>query len=168
MIMKTLYCAPCNIDTCPSKNERKTLHTNNIIYIIYNSQKGILVFLLHSTEMAEIYQKASTQVKELIKICLQHSRASVYRYARKKLSSEQQQNCKCFNKGRPPSVSVRDHQKLLRSLTKLQDNEGVFTYGRMAKHAGVLENLSRRAVRRVPNKEGYFYLQAHKKGLLLR
>lgn len=88
MIMKTLYCAPCNIDTCPFKNERKTLHTNNIIYIIYNSQKGILVFLLHSTEMAEIYQKASTQVKELIKICLQHSRASVYRYARKKLSSE--------------------------------------------------------------------------------
>ena len=43
---------------------------------------------LHTTETAALYQKAGTQVKELIKINSQHSRASIYRHAKKKLSSE--------------------------------------------------------------------------------
>ena len=145
-----------------------TKQNKTMVTKMSSNKKGSLVSFRHSAEMAALHQKAGTHVKELIKMYPQYSRASIYRHAKKKLCTEPPQDRRRFNKGRPTKVSVRDHRQILRSLTKLRATEGVFISGRIATHAGVSEHLSRRTVRRVLNKEGYFYLQARKKGLLSR
>ena len=104
------------------------------------NKKGNLVSVPHSAEMTTVHRKASIQVKELIKMYPQYSRASIYRHAKKKLSAEQPQDRQHFDKGRPLKISVRDHPQILRSLTKLPDTEGVFTSGRIVTHAGVSEH----------------------------
>ena len=93
-----------------------TKQNNTIITKVSSNKKGSLVSFWHSAEMAPLHQKAGTQVKELIKRYLQHSRTSIYRHAKKKLSTKSPQDHWHFNKGRPNKVSVRDHQQILKSL----------------------------------------------------
>ena len=47
------------------------------------NKKGNLVSVPHSAEMTTVHRKASIQVKELIKMYPQYSRASIYRHAKK-------------------------------------------------------------------------------------
>ena len=47
------------------------------------NKKVSLVSVPHSAEMAAVHRKASIQVKELIKMYPQYSRASIYRHAKK-------------------------------------------------------------------------------------
>ena len=63
---------------------------------------------------------------------------------------------------------MSDQQQILRSLTKLKDTEILFTSVRIATYAEVSMHLLRCTVRRVLNKERYFYMQARKKELLSR
>ena len=72
---------------------------------VSSNKKGSLVSV-------RLHQKACTQVKELIKMYPQHSRASIYKHAKKKLSAEPPQDCWHFDNRRLPKISVRDYQQL--------------------------------------------------------
>ena len=76
---------------------------------VSKNKKESLVSVQHSAEMAKVHRKASIQVKVLIKMYPQYSRASIYRHAKKKLSAEPPLDCQHFDKGKPPKISVRDH-----------------------------------------------------------
>lgn len=69
--------------------------------------------------------------------------------------------------GRPKKINMRQERALLRSLTKLRRAEGGFTSRRIMKETGISPTVvSDRTVRRVLNKNGYYLLQARKKGLM--
>ena len=70
-------------------------------------------------------------------------------------------------RGRPRKLSSREERLLIRALHKLRRTEGNFTVKRLMNEANILvSNASVRTVARFLNSQGYFYLQARKKGLL--
>ena len=71
--------------------------------------------------------------------------------------------------GRPRKLSNRDKRALIRALLWLRENEGRYTIKRVMEQAGFTEaHLSERSVSRYLNSQGYFSLQARKKGLMSR
>ena len=98
----------------------------------------------HSAGMAAVHQKAGAQVKEVIKMYLQYSKESIFRYTKRKFSAKRSEDHRRLSKGRPPKVSVRDHRQILSLLTKLPNTEEVFTSGSKTIHACVSERFSLR------------------------
>lgn len=69
--------------------------------------------------------------------------------------------------GRPRKGSERTERKILRSIPKLRLKEGTFSVKRLIQFAGVADmNVSVRTVQRLLNRNGYYFLQARKKGLM--
>lgn len=69
--------------------------------------------------------------------------------------------------GRPAKLDLRTRRKILRALTRLRTKEGTFSVKRLIQVAGLNHiNVSTRTVQRCLNQNGYFYLQARKKGLM--
>ena len=70
--------------------------------------------------------------------------------------------------GRKRSLSYRQERILIRNVKRLREEEGGFSSKRLMKVSGLsLSKLSDRTVRRCLNRNGYHFLQARKKGLLL-
>ena len=73
---------------------------------------------------------------------------------------------KAFNSvGRPQKLSKRYRRRLLRLVYTLRDQDPNWTVKRLMSRADIT-GVSRRTVSRFLNKQGFYYLQARKKGLL--
>ena len=107
-------------------------------------------------------------VRKIADIC-NVSPSSVLRICREKLGKK-----KCpktpsnrTTRGRPKTLSARQERQLLRCLVALRNEEGNFNAKEVLEKAGLsIADVSVCTVTRFLNKEGYFYLQARKKGLL--
>lgn len=72
-----------------------------------------------------------------------------------------------LRRGRPRKLTNRQGRLILRCMVNLRSEEGNFSAKRIMERAGVSNsNVSVRTVTRFLNENGYFYLQARKKGLL--
>ena len=64
-------------------------------------------------------------------------------------------------------LSARDGTQLVRAIQALPEKEGNFLCQRIMQEAGIsVKDVSVRTVSRFLNSQGYYYLQAHKKGVL--
>ena len=71
--------------------------------------------------------------------------------------------------GRPKKLTTRDERHLLRCIPVLREEEGNFCTKRLMQRAGLSKKkVSDRTVRRCLNENGYYYLQARKKGLMTK
>lgn len=68
-------------------------------------------------------------------------------------------------RGRPRKLSERERRNLKRALLYLREVEGNFSIKRLMHQAGI-HHVSESTVSRFLHSEGYFYLQARKKGLI--
>lgn len=69
--------------------------------------------------------------------------------------------------GRPRKLSLRKERHILRTLSSLRHKEGKFTSIRLMARAGISsKHVSNRTIRRFLQRDGYYFLQARKKGLL--
>ena len=69
--------------------------------------------------------------------------------------------------GRPRKINQRTERKIIRAIPKLRLKEGTFSVKRLLHFAGVTHlNVSVRTVQRMLNRNGFFFLQARKKGLM--
>ena len=70
-------------------------------------------------------------------------------------------------RGRPRKLTPRDARQLRRTISTLREQEGGFTVQRLMKQANIEQkNVSPCTVNRNLNEQGYYCLQARKKGLL--
>ena len=70
-------------------------------------------------------------------------------------------------RGRPRKLNARQERKLRRSIQTLRQREGNFTIKRLMENSCISRNdVSESTISRFLNREGYYYLQARKKGLL--
>ena len=107
-------------------------------------------------------------VRKIADLC-NVSPSSVLRICREKFGKE-----KCpktpsnrTTRGRPKKLNSRQERHLLRCLVALRSEQGNFNAKQVMEKAGLsIADVSVRTVTRFLNKEGYFYLQARKKGLL--
>ena len=118
------------------------------------------------------YIKYLTQVKKLsIKDIARQcrvSRATIYRIKMDKIIDRDQRKewSRDFG-GRPRKLSLREERRTLRALSSLRHEEGNFTSIRLMARAGISpKHVSNRTIRRFLQREGYYFLQARKKGLL--
>lgn len=94
------------------------------------------------------------------------SRASVYRLKKEDYSG-QVKRARNNVGGRPRKLTKRDERKLLRAMMTLRKEEGQFSSCRLMERAGIGKDaVSNRTIRRVLRRNGFFYLQARKKGLM--
>lgn len=130
-------------------------------------------------------RKTTTEERELIRFLYMEKRyslreiagkvgrsaATVMRVLKESHSASRQSrthaNVTYKRRGRPRKLSSREERLLIRALHKLRRTEGNFTVKRLMNEANILvSNASVRTVARFLNSQGYFYLQARKKGLL--
>ena len=72
-----------------------------------------------------------------------------------------------IRRGPPVKLSARNGKQLVRAIQGLREKEGNFSCQRIMQEAGTsVKDVSVRTVSRFLNSQGYYYLQAHKKGVL--
>lgn len=105
-------------------------------------------------------------VRKVAEIC-GVSRGSVLRIAQE--SRESRRSRKTLKKGRPRKLTDRQRRLIIRSVSTLRNEEGNFSAKRIMEKSGIDNGeVSVRTVTRLLNENGFFYLQARKKGLLMR
>lgn len=105
-------------------------------------------------------------VRKVADIC-DVSRGSVLRIAQE--SRESKRSRKTLKKGRPRKLTDRQRRLIIRSVSTLRNEEGNFSAKRIMEKSGIDNGeVSVRTVTRLLNENGFFYLQARKKGLLMR
>ena len=90
------------------------------------------------------------------------SKTSVQRMvsAKNKMPENRRQFC-----GRKKKLTPEQEALILRSILELRNEEGSFSSRRLMERTGI-RHVTDRIVRRLLNRNGYFFLQARKKGLL--
>ena len=94
------------------------------------------------------------------------SRATVWRISKMDMSSNRCNKMRREARGRPRKLNKRQERKLRRSIQILREQEGNFTIKRLMENTCICRKDS--TISRFLNKEGYYYLQARKKGLLTK
>lgn len=75
--------------------------------------------------------------------------------------------CVQLKTGRPRKIQERAERLLIRTLKKIRATNVNFTVKQLVRESGMtLQQASQRTFSRCLNKNGYYYLQARKKGLL--
>ena len=106
-------------------------------------------------------------IKDIARQCCV-SPATVYRIKKDKIiDCDQRKELSRDFGGRPRKLSLRDERSILRTSSSLRHVEGNFTSIRLMVRAGISpKHVSNRTIRRFLQREGYYFLQARKKGLL--
>ena len=109
------------------------------------------------------YIKLSKGLKSASNLCRETnvSRAHIYRLWNSNI--DKQEKIKCG--GRPPKIQARTERQLLRMIPKMRDVNNNWTVNHLMQLADV-SHVHRCTVSRVLNRNGYWSLQARKKGLL--
>ena len=92
----------------------------------------------------------------------------VYRLKKDEIiDGDQRKECNRDFGGRPRKLSLQEERHILRTLSNLRHEEGNFTSIRLMARAGISpKHVNNRTIRRFLQREGYYFLQARKKGLL--
>ena len=107
-------------------------------------------------------------IRKVAKAC-NVSRATVLRIRNMDMNRARSVNTRLEKRGRPRKLSVRQERQLRRSIQILREQEGNFTIKRLMENACIARlEVSESTISRFLNKEGYYYLQARKKGLLTK
>ena len=105
-------------------------------------------------------------IRQIAKKC-NFPRATVWRISKMDLSSKQPSTMAKERRGRPRKLNARLERKLRRSIQILREREGNFTIKRLMENACIsTQDISESTISRFLKREGYYYLQARKKGLL--
>ena len=118
------------------------------------------------------YIKYLTQGKKLsIKDIAQQCHVSwstVYRIKKDEIMDwDQRKKCNRDFGGMPHKLSLPEERRILQTLSSLRHKGDNFTSIRLMARAGISpKHVSNRAIRRFLQREGYYFLQARKKGLL--
>ena len=100
-------------------------------------------------------------IRKVAEMC----RGSVLRIARE--DAVRSKNEEHRKRGPSLKLSARQRRQLLRAIVKLREREGNFSCRRIMQEAGLSQReVSLRTISRFLNSQGYYYLQAHKKGLI--
>ena len=123
---------------------------------------------INSVTRARAYYLCNIQgfpIRKVAGMC-QISRGSVWRIKKEGLLGNK--DCKeHIRRGRPVKLSARDGRQLVRAIQGLREKEGNFSCRRIMQEAGIsVKDVSVRTVSRFLNSQGYYYLQARKKGVL--
>ena len=83
------------------------------------------------------------------------------------IDHDQRKECNRDLGGRPCKLSLEEDRHILWTLSSLRHKEGNFTSVRLMVRAGISpKHVSNRTIRWFLQREGYYFLQARKKGLL--
>ena len=99
------------------------------------------------------------------------SQTTVWRLRRMKMGSSKSHNNQPHveTRGRKRKITQRQERRLRRCLHVLREEEGHFTVKRLMWAANIdMSEVSESTVQRFLHREGYYYLQARKKGLLYK
>ena len=112
-------------------------------------------------------QEKKLSIKDIARQC-RVSRATVYRIKKDEIfDRDQRKECYRDFEGRPRKLSLREERHILQTLSSLRHEEGNFTSIRLMARAGISpKHVSNRTIRRFLQREGYYFLQARKTGLL--
>ena len=130
----------------------------------------IMVFKckIDSVTRARVYYLCKIQgfpIRKVARMC-HISRGSVWRIKKEGLR-ENKEYMEHGRKGRPPKLSARDGRQLVRAIKRLRGREGNFSCQRIMQEARISpQDVSVRTVTRFLNSQGFYYLQARKKGVL--
>ena len=107
--------------------------------------------------------KATTDLtlKEIAQRC-KISKTSVHRLISTRDTAPENNRSLC---GRKRKVNPEQEELILGSITELRDKEGSFSSRRLMERTEI-RHVTDRTVRRLLNRNGYFFLQARKKGLM--
>ena len=124
-------------------------------------ERAYIVYLVHDKNVSVKDIRSKTGV----------SAATIYRLKQTKIGG--QKHCTWtpikHPGGRPKKLTARDERHLLRCIPVLREEEGNFCAKRLMQRAGLSKKkVSDRTVRRCLNENGYYYLQARKKGLMTK
>ena len=112
-----------------------------------------------------LYAEKGLSIKEIIRRYPEYSTATIYRHCKQEVSGVAKSDGRKQNAGRPKLLTAREGRKIVRTIRQLREVSGRFSSKRVKLEAGV-QNVSDRTVRRHLNRQGYFYLQSRKKGLM--
>ena len=83
------------------------------------------------------------------------------------IDRDQRKECNRVFGGRPRKLSLREERHILRTLSSMRHEEGIPASIRLMERAGISpKHVSNRTIRRFLEREGYYFLQARKKGPL--
>ena len=103
--------------------------------------------------MKFLYVEKGVPVVELMKRFQGYSRATIFRHVKRpvnRLSDKRK-----LNKGRPKILSLRDERNIVRQISRLRSKIGPFTLKRLAREAGIAEDVSMSTISRVLRKHGF-------------
>ena len=124
---------------------------------------------IDNRKRAVIYYLSKIQglsIRQIAKKC-NVPRSTVWRISKMDLSSRQPSTMPKERRGRPRKLNARLERKLRRSIQILREREGNFTIKRLMENACIsTEDISESTISRFLKGQGYYYLQARKKGLL--
>ena len=115
------------------------------------------------TKTSVRFLKATTDLtlKEIAQRC-KISKTSVHRLISTRDTAPENNRSLC---GRKRKVNSEQEELILGSITELRDKEGSFSSRRLMERTEI-RHVTDRTVRRLLNRNGYFFLQARKKGLM--
>ena len=123
---------------------------------------------INSVTRARAYYLCNIQgfpIRKVARMC-QISRGRVWRIKKEGLLGNK--DCQeHMRRGRPIKLRARDGRQLVRAIQRLREKEGNFSCRRIMQEAGISsKDVSVRTESRFLNSQGYYYLQARKKGVL--
>ncbi len=125
-----------------------------------DSKMKALVFYLSRIE--------GLSIRKVAKTC-NVSRATVWRISKLDMNTTKCEKTRQETRRRPRKLDDRHERKLWRSIQTLREREGNFTITRLMENSFISRNdVSESTISRFLNREGYYYIQAHKKGLLTK
>ena len=111
-----------------------------------------------------LHQEQGVSCKDIKKRFPKYALRSIYRHAKKPLSSDGVDHRK-FNKGRPKILTKRDERKVVRAVYTLRQDVAAFTAKRIQVESQT-QHVNTKTVRRCLKKNGFGYRHSRKKGLV--
>ena len=117
--------------------------------------------MAESLYMIFLYVEKGVPVSELIKHFPGYSRATIFRHAKRPINRP-------FDKpklkdGETKKLSLRNARNIMRQVSRMKSKTGPFTFKRLARNAGIAEDVSMPAISRVLRKHGFRYLYSRRK-----
>ena len=109
-----------------------------------------------SLYMRFLYVEKDVPVSELMKRFPGYSGATIFRHVKRPVNRPFDK--RKLNKRRPKKLSQRDEQNIVRQISRTRSKIGPFTLKRLAREAGIAEDVSMSTISRVLRKHGFQYL----------
>ena len=129
-----------------------------------NKNKLKRVTMEESLYMRFLYVEKGVPVFDLMKRFPGYSRATIFRHVKRPVNRPFDK--RKLNKGRPKKLSLRDERNIVRQISRMRSKIGPFTLKKLAREAGIAEDVSMSTISRVLRKHGFRYLHSRRKGIM--